>query len=146
MTAELEGDAQLEIGHVLFMDIVGFSKLLVDEQSDASQRLNQIVRNTEQFRAAEAADRLIRLPTGDGMVLVFYTSPEAPVRCAMEIARALKQHPRLHIRMGIHSGPVSSVTDVTGHTNLAGAGLNLAQRVMECGAAGHIRLSKPVAE
>ncbi|PYL64888.1 MAG: hypothetical protein DMF25_05480, partial [Verrucomicrobia bacterium] len=145
MTAELEGDAQLEIGHVLFMDIVGFSKLLVDEQSDASQRLNQIVRNTEQFRAAEAADRLIRLPTGDGMVLVFYTSPETPVRCAMEIARALKDS-SFGLRMGIHSGPVNKVSDVNDRSNLAGTGINMAQRVMDCGDAGHILLSKRVTE
>src|SRR5438094_792809 len=104
MAAELETDAQLEIGHVLFIDIVGFSKLLVDEQSDASQRLNQIVRGTEQFRAAEAADKLMRLPTGDGMVLVFYTGPEAPARCAMEIARGLRNE-SFAVRMGIHSGP-----------------------------------------
>ena len=145
MTAELESDAQLEIGHVLFMDIVGFSKLLVDQQSDASRRLNQIVRNTEQFRAAEAVDRLIRLPTGDGMVLVFYTSPEAPVRCAMEIARALKDS-LFGLRMGIHSGPVNKVSDVNDRSNLAGTGINLAQRVMDCGDAGHILLSKRVTE
>src|SRR5438270_5584900 len=106
MTAELQGDAQLEIGHVLFMDIVEFSKLLLDEQGEASRRLNQIVRNTDQFRAAEAADKLIRLPTGDGMVLVFFTSPEAPVRCALEIGRALKGSTGFGLRMGIHSGPV----------------------------------------
>src|SRR5881394_1066037 len=146
MTAELERDAELEIGHVLFMDIVGFSKLLVDEQSDCSDRLNQIVRRTSQFRAAEAEGKLIRLPTGDGMVLVFFTSPEAPVRCAVELSRALKDHPRLRVRMGIHSGPVSGVVDVTGRTNLAGAGLNLARRVMDCGDAGHILLSKHLAE
>src|SRR5881394_1541851 len=146
MTAELERDAELEIGHVLFMDIVGFSKLLVDEQSDCSDRLNQIVRRTSQFRAAEAEGKLIRLPTGDGMVLVFFTSPEAPVRCAVELSRALKDHPRLRVRMGIHSGPVSGVVDVTGRANLAGAGLNLARRVMDCGDAGHILLSKHLAE
>ena len=145
MTAELESDAQLEIGHVLFMDIVGFSKLLVDEQSDCSHRLNQLVRDTEQFRIAEAADKLIRLPTGDGMVLVFYTSPEAPVRCAMEIARALKGS-SFGLRMGIHSGPVNKVSDVNDRSNLAGTGINMAQRVMDCGDAGHILLSKRVTE
>ena len=145
MTAELEGDAQLEIGHVLFMDIVGFSKLLVDEQSDVSNRLNQIVRSTEQFRAAEAANKLTRLPTGDGMVLVFYTSPEAPARCAMEIAQALKDSP-FGLRMGIHSGPVNKVSDVNDRSNLAGTGINMAQRVMNCGDAGHILLSKRVTE
>src|SRR5438128_8375600 len=107
MTAEHEGDAQLEIGHVLFMDIVGFSKLLVDEQSEFTDRLNQIVRSTEQFRSAEAGGKLIRLPTGDGMVLVFLTSPEAPVRCAVEVAKALKNS--FGLRMGIHSGPVNKV-------------------------------------
>src|SRR6266705_750045 len=145
MSAELESDAQLEIGHVLFMDIVGFSKLMVDQQSDCSQRLNQIVRNTEQFRAAEAADRLIRLPTGDGMVLVFYTGPEAPARCAMEIARSLKDC-SFGLRMGIHSGPVNKVSDVNDRSNLAGTGINMAQRVMDCGDAGHILLSKRVTE
>src|SRR5438445_11339979 len=145
MAAELESDAQLEIGHVLFMDIVGFSKLLVDEQSDASHRLNQIVRNTEQFRAAETANKLIRLPTGDGMVLVFYTGPEAPARCAIEIAQALKDS-SFGLRMGIHSGPVNKVFDVNDRSNLAGTGINMAQRVMDCGDAGHILLSKRVTE
>jgi TolB-like protein/Tfp pilus assembly protein PilF len=145
MTAELESDTELEIGYVLFMDIVGFSKLLVDEQSDVSHRLNQIVRNTEQFRIAEAADKLIRLPTGDGMVLVFYTSPEAPARCAMEICRALKDV-SFGLRMGIHSGPVNKVADVNDRSNLAGTGINMAQRVMDCGDAGHILLSKRVTE
>jgi TolB-like protein/class 3 adenylate cyclase/Tfp pilus assembly protein PilF len=146
MTAELERDAELEIGHVLFMDIVGFSKLLVDEQSDCSDRLNQIVRNTDQFRAAEAEDKLIRLPTGDGMVLVFFTSPEAPVRCAVEIAKALKDSSVCGLRMGIHSGPVNKITDVNDRSNLAGGGINIAQRVMDCGDAGHILLSKRAAE
>ena len=146
MTAELERDAELEIGHVLFMDIVGFSKLLVDEQSDCSDRLNQIVRRTSQFRAAEAEGKLIRLPTGDGMVLVFFTSPEAPVRCAVEIAKALKDCPDFGLRMGIHSGPVNKISDVNDRSNLAGGGINIAQRVMDCGDAGHILLSKRVAE
>ena len=146
MTAELEGDAELEIGHVLFMDIVGFSKLLVDKQRDASHQLNQIVRSTEQFRSAEAADKLFRLPTGDGMVLVFFTSPEAPVRCAVEIARALKGSSDFGLRMGIHSGPVNKVSDVNDRANLAGSGINIAQRVMDCGDAGHILLSRHVAE
>src|SRR6266704_2993207 len=145
MNAELESDAQLEIGHVLFMDIVGFSKLLVDQQSECSHRLNQIVRNTEQFRIAESADKLIRLPTGDGMVLVFYTGPEAPARCAMEISRTLKDS-SFGLRMGIHSGPVNKVSDVNDRSNLAGTGINMAQRVMDCGDAGHILLSRRVAE
>src|ERR1043166_677172 len=145
MGAELESDDQLEIGHVLFMDIVGFSKLLVDEQSAASKRLNEIVRNSEQFCVAEAADKLIRLPTGDGMVLVFFTGPEAPARCAMEIARSLKDA-WFGVRMGIHSGPVNKVADVNDRSNLAGTGINMAQRVMDCGDAGHILLSRRVAE
>ena len=119
MAAETAKQMALKIGHVLFVDIVSYSQLSINEQHAAIAELAQTVRSTEQFRKAEAADRLIKIATGDGMALVFYTSPEAPVRCAMEISRALKQHPRLHIRMGIHSGPVSSVTDVTGHTDLA---------------------------
>src|SRR6476620_6864724 len=146
MPTEIKKEIALEIAHVLFIDIVGYSKLSINDQNAAVEELNQVVRVSDQLQRAEAADRLIKIATGDGMALVFYTSPEAPVRCAMEISRALKQHPRLHIRMGIHSGPVSSVTDVTGQTNLAGAGLNLAQRVMECGDAGHVLLSKHVAE
>jgi len=146
MNAQLERDAELEIGHVLFMDIVGFSKLLVDEQSEISRRLNQIVRDTDQFRAAEGAEKLIRLPTGDGMVLVFFTSPEAPVRCAVEIAKALKDSSGFGLRMGIHSGPVNKISDVNDRSNLAGGGINIAQRVMDCGDAGHILLSKRVAE
>src|SRR5438552_673188 len=146
MTAELEDEAELEIGHVLFMDIVGYSKLLVDEQRKCLNRLNQIVRTSEQFRSAEAADKLIRLPTGDGIVLVFFTSPEAPVRCAVEIARALKDCSDFGLRMGIHSGPVNKISDVNDRANLAGGGINIAQRVMDCGDAGHILLSKHVAE
>src|SRR6266403_290128 len=146
MTGGLEIDAQLEIGHVLFMDIVSYSKLLVDQQSVCSDRLNQIVRRCNQFRAAEAEGKLIRLPTGDGMVLVFFTSPEAPVRCAVEIARALKDCSDFGLRMGIHSGPVNKISDVNDRSNLAGGGINIAQRVMDCGDAGHILLSKRVAE
>jgi TolB-like protein/class 3 adenylate cyclase len=146
MSGGHEPDAELEIGHVLFLDIVGFSKLLLDEQTEYSHRLNQIARNTEQFRRAEAADKLIRLPTGDGMVLVFFTSPEAPVRCAIEIATALKSSSSLGLRMGIHSGPVNKIVDVNDRANLAGSGINIAQRVMDCGDAGHILLSKHVAE
>ncbi|MEY2439339.1 MAG: hypothetical protein QOI34_724 [Verrucomicrobiota bacterium] len=146
MTAELDDDVQFELGHVLFMDIVGFSKLLGDEQTECSRRLNQIVRNTEQFRSAEAADKLFRLPTGDGMVLVFFNNPEAPVRCAIEIARALKNSSEFGLRMGVHSGPVNKISDVNDRSNLAGGGINTAQRVMDCGDAGHILLSKRVAE
>src|SRR5436853_4076520 len=146
MPAEVKKEIQLEIAHVLFTDIVGYSKLSINEQRAAVDELTQIVRATGQFQKAEATERLIKISTGDGMALVFYTSPEAPVRCAMELSRALQDHPRLRLRMGIHSGPVSGVVDVTGRTNLAGAGLNLARRVMDCGDAGHILLSKHVAE
>ena len=146
MSAEIKKEIQFEIAHVLFIDIVGYSKLSINEQRAAVDELTEIVRATEQFQKAEAADRLIKIATGDGMVLVFYTSQEAPVRCAVELSRALKDHPRLRVRMGIHSGPVSGVVDVTARTNLAGAGLNLARRVMDCGDAGHILLSKHVAE
>jgi TolB-like protein/class 3 adenylate cyclase/Flp pilus assembly protein TadD len=146
MTTELVGDAQLEIGHVLIMDIVGFSKLLVDQQSEIARRLNQVVRDSDQFRAAEAADKLFRLPTGDGMILAFFNSPEAPVRCAVEIARALKKYPEMGLRMGVHSGPVHKISDVNDRSNLAGTGVNVAQRVMDCGDAGHILLSRRAAE
>jgi len=146
MSAEIKKEIQFEIAHVLFIDIVGYSKLSINEQRAAVDELTEIVRATEQFQKAEAADRLIKIATGDGMVLVFYTSAEAPVRCAVELSRALKDHPHLRVRMGIHSGPVSGVVDVTARTNLAGAGLNLARRVMDCGDAGHILLSKHVAE
>src|SRR5216117_3457502 len=146
MAAETQKEIQLEIAHVLFIDTVGYSKLSINEQRAVVDELTQIVRATEQFQKADAPERLIKIATGDGMALVFYASPEAPVRCAMELSRALKDHPRLRLRMGIHSGPVSGVVDVTGRTNLAGAGLNLAQRVMNCGDAGHILVSKHVAE
>src|SRR5215472_4855029 len=146
MSTEIKKEIQLEIAHVLFIDIVGYSKLSINEQHAAVDELTRIVRATEQFQKAEASERLIKIATGDGMALVFYTSPEAPVRCAVELSRALKDHPQLRLRMGIHSGPVSGVIDVTGRTNLAGAGLNLARRVMDCGDAGHILVSKHVAE
>ena len=138
MPIEIKKEIQLEIAHVLFIDIVGYSKLSINDQHAAVEELNRIVRASEQFQRAEAADRLIRIPTGDGMVLVFYTNPEAPAQCAVEISRALKEHPRLQLRMGIHSGPVSGVVDVNERANLAGAGINMAQRVMDCGDAGHI--------
>src|SRR5437868_3246814 len=146
MSTEIKKEIQLEIAHVLFIDIVGYSKLSINEQHAAVEELGQIVRASEQFQRAEAAARLLKIPTGDGMALVFYTSPEAPAQCAVEISRALKEHPRLQLRMGIHSGPVSGVVDVNNRPNLAGAGLNMAQRVMDCGNAGHILLSKHVAE
>ena len=146
MAAEIKQEIELEIGHVLFVDIVGYSKLLINEQRALLETLNSIIRSTDEFRRAEAARRLIKIPTGDGMALVFYTSPEAPVECALEIARADIKHPELELRMGIHSGPVDGVLDVNERTNVAGAGINMAQRVMDCGDAGHILLSKRVAE
>jgi TolB-like protein/class 3 adenylate cyclase/Tfp pilus assembly protein PilF len=146
MATSVERDVRLEIGHVLFMDVVGYSKLLLDEQREIQEQLTNIVRNTDQVRAAEAADKLIRLPAGDGMALVFFNSPEAPVQCAIEISKKLTQYPQLKLRMGIHSGPVNEVRDVNGRANVAGAGINIAQRVMDCGDAGHILLSKRVAE
>src|SRR3989475_459641 len=146
MSAEIKKEIELEIAHVLFIDIVGYSKLSINDQHAAIEELTKIVRASEQFQRAEAANRLIRIPTGDGMVLVFYTNPEAPAQCAVEISCALKEHPRLQLRMGIHSGPVSGVVDVNERANLAGAGINTAQRVMDCGDAGHILLSKHVAE
>src|SRR5213082_2959194 len=141
-----EADVKFEIGHVLFIDIVGYSKLLIHEQSERLQRLREIVRATETFRAAQREGKLERLPTGDGGALVFHTSPEAPAKCAMEIACELKRHPELHVRMGIHSGPVKEVTDLSEQGNIAGAGINIAQRVMDCGDAGHILVSKRVAD
>ena len=146
MPIEIKKEIELEIAHVLFIDIVGYSKLSINNQHAAVEELNRIVRASEQFQRAEAANRLIRIPTGDGMVLVFYTNPEAPAQCAVEISRALKEHPGLQLRMGIHSGPVSGVVDVNERANLAGAGINMAKRVMDCGDAGHILLSKHVAE
>ncbi len=146
MPVEVETDPKFEIGHVLFIDIVGYSKLLIDEQRASLDALNQVVRNTAQFRAQEAAGRLMKIPAGDGMALVFYNSPGTPVECALEISRALKRHPELRVRMGVHSGPLSGVTDVNQQANIAGAGINMAQRVMDCGDAGHILLSRHVAE
>src|ERR1700693_1919165 len=146
MPSDIKKEIELEIAHVLFIDIVGYSKLSVNEQHTRVEELNEIVRRTEQFRKAEAANRILKIPTGDGMALVFYKSPEEPAQCAFEISRALKDNPRLQLRMGIHSGPVSGVVDVNERTNVAGAGINMAQRVMDCGDAGHILLSKHVAE
>jgi TolB-like protein len=139
-------DVRFEIGHVLFIDIVGYSKLLINEQSEQIQKLKEIVRGTEQVRVAEAEGKLMRLPTGDGGALVFRTSPEAPALCALEISKALRNRPELRVRMGIHSGPVNEVTDLNEQANVAGAGINIAQRVMDCGDAGHILLSKRVTD
>src|SRR5258708_2074322 len=146
MAAETKKQIALEIAHVLFIDLVGYSKLSINEQHALVEELNEVVRTSDQFQRSEASDRLLKIATGDGMALVFYTSPEAPAHCALEISRALKEHPRLHVRMGVHSGPVSGVVDVNNRPNLAGAGLNMAQRVMNCGDAGHILVSKHVAE
>src|SRR6476646_1817255 len=142
MSADSSPNLKFEIGHVLFIDIVGYSKLLINEQSEQLQTLKEIVRATEQFRLAEAPGKLLRLPTGDGGALVFRNSPEAPVLCALEIGKALKNHPELRVRMGVHSGPVNEVTDLNEQANIAGAGINMAQRVMDCGDAGHILLSQ----
>jgi class 3 adenylate cyclase len=144
--SEPKPDLRLEIAHVLFIDIVGYSKRLIDEQHELLQDLNQIVRNTEAFRSAEAYGKLIRVPTGDGMALVFSTTPDAPVQCALEVSKALRSHSELQVRMGVHSGPVSGMMDVNDRSNIAGTGINMAQRVMDCGDAGHILLSKRVAE
>src|SRR3984957_12632540 len=146
MADESKTKQRLKITHILFMDIVGYSKLLTDEQSEALQELNQIVRNTEAVRDAEAAGQLTILPTGDGMALVFTGSVEEPVECALEISQTLRAQPSLPVRMGIHSGPVHHQTDVNQRENIAGAGINIAQRVMDCGDAGHILLSRRVAD
>lgn len=143
--SESEANLQLEIGHVLFLDIVGYSKLLIEEQKERLDQLTKIVLETPQVRAS-TGEQLIRLPTGDGMALVFRRSSEEPARCALEIAQALKTRPEVGVRMGVHSGPVSEVTDVSGRSNIAGAGINMAQRVMDCGDAGHILLSRRVAD
>src|SRR5215831_6065240 len=133
MSTEIKKEIQLQIAHVLFIDIVGYSRLSINNQHAAVEELNQIVRASEQFQRAEAGSRLLKIPTGDGMALVFYKSPEEPAQCAVEISRVLKGNPHLQVRMGIHSGPVSGVVDVNESTNVAGAGVNIAQRVMDCG-------------
>ena len=139
-------DLPLEIAHVLLIDAVGYSKLLVNEQIELLQELNQIVRSTECFRTAEKTGKLIRVPTGDGMAVLFFHSPEEPVRCALEISKALQEFPHIQLRMGVHSGPVNQVTDVNDKMNIAGSGINVAQRVLDCGDAGHILLSGHVTE
>src|SRR5207342_1809231 len=146
MATDQSSEVKFEIGHVLFIDIVGYSRLLITEQRDQIQKLKAIVRGTEQFRLAEAEGKLVRLPTGDGGALVFRNHFEAPILCAMEISKALKSHPELQMRMGIHSGPVNEISDLNEQANIAGAGINIAQRVMDCGDAGHILLSRHVAE
>src|SRR6266481_1722521 len=146
MAAKHKSDPHLTTAHVLFMDVVGYSKLLVNEQREVVHQLNQIVRKTAQFRKSEAGGKLISIPSGDGMALVFFQSPEEPVQCALEISRVLKNHPGLRLRMGVHSGPVDQVKDVNERSNVAGAGINIAQRVMDCGDAEHILVSKRVAD
>ena len=146
MSTEAKPNLQLEVAHVLFIDVVGYSKQLIDDQRDLQDQLNRIVRDTEEFRAADAEGKLVRLPTGDGMALVFFTRPEAPIQCALEISRALSSYPRLQLRMGVNTGPVSGTIDVNNRSNIAGAGINTAKRVMDCGDAGHILVSKRSAE
>lgn len=142
----MEAGSDFEIAHVLCSDIVGYSKLMIDEQTERLEVFNELVRQTSEFQRAEAAGKLLRIPTGDGMVLVFFTNPQAPVDCAVQLAQALKTHPEIPLRIGVHSGPVNRVQDVNGRLNVAGAGINFGQRVMDCGDAGHILLSKRVAE
>jgi TolB-like protein/class 3 adenylate cyclase len=146
ISPEAKPDLQLEIAHLLLIDVVGYSRLLVNEQIELVQELNRIVRSTESFRAAEANGKLIRVPTGDGMALLFFRNPEEPVRCALEISQALKGQSYLQVRMGIHSGPINQITDVNDRVNVAGTGINVAQRVMDCADAGHILLSKHLAD
>src|SRR6058998_3186232 len=147
MAAEIKQEIALEIAHVLFIDIVAYSKMSTDDQRTAIDKLNRIVQSTDEFRKAESENHLLKIATGDGMALIFYHSPEDPVECALEISRAIKeQHSNLRLRMGVNSGPVSGVVDVNGRANVAGAGINLAQRVMDYGDAGHILLSKRVAQ
>src|ERR1700751_5195268 len=146
MPSDGPSELKFDIGPVLFIDIVGYSKLLISEQSDQLQKLKEIVWATEQFRQAQADGKLLRLPTGDGGALVFRNNVESPVLCAMAIGKELKRHPEIHVRMGIHSGPVNEITDLNAQANIAGAGINFAQRVMDCGDAGHILLSQHVAD
>src|SRR2546430_3738069 len=146
MGADATTDPKFEIGHVLFIDIAGSSKLLIGEQSELVRQLKEVVATSQQVRVAEEQGRLVLLPTGDGVALVFRDGAEAPAQCALEIARAIDKYPKLRLRMGIHSGPVNVVTDLNNRANVAGAGINVAQRVMDCGDAGHILVSKHVAE
>src|SRR6266699_1753372 len=141
-----EPHLHLAIAHVLFMDVVGYSKLLVNEQRDVIHELNDVVRQTTQFRKSNAHGELICIPSGDGMALVFFQTPEEPVQCALEITRALKNYPQIRLRMGVHSGPVDQIRDVNDQANVTGVGINVAQRVMSCGDAGHILITKRVAE
>ncbi len=146
MSTDTPSDFEMEIAYVLFIDVVGFTRLLINEQGDVLNSLNGVIRKTAAFQSAESAGKLVRLPAGDGMALAFLTQPEAPVKCALEISEALKNDPRLQVRMGIHSGPVSAITDVNDRRIVAGTGINMAQRVMDCGDAGHILLSRRIAD
>jgi hypothetical protein len=146
MRIKAKSKPHLEIAHVLFIDVVGYSKLLINEQREVVDQLTRVVRKSPQFRRSKAAGKLIRIPMGDGMALVFFQTPEEPVHCAMEIAKTLKNHPHIRLRMGVHSGPVDQITDVNDQINVTGAGINFAQRVMDCGDAGHILLSKRVGD
>src|SRR5438477_8012162 len=147
MAAEIKQEIALEIAHILFIDIVAYSRMASDDQRAAIQELNQIVQSMDEFRKAESENQLLKIATGDGMALIFYHSPEDPVECALEISRAIKeQHSKMRLRMGVHSGPISGVVDVNGRANVAGAGINIAQRVMDCGDTGHILLSRRVGE
>ena len=145
MSAEVKEQIRLEVAHVLFIDIVGYSKLSINEQRAVVEELTTIVRASDQYQKAEGAGRLIKIPTGDGMALVFYTSQEAPAQCAVEISRALKEHPRLQARMGVHSGPVIVISNILDEADVSGDGIVTAQRVMDCGDAGHILLSESAA-
>src|ERR1700723_2898834 len=136
----------LEMAHVLFMDVVAYSTLHMDQQESVLSELQEAVSTTPEFARAQAEDRLIRLPTGDGMALVFFHDPEAPVRCALELSRSLRDHPEIKLRMGIHSGPVYRIADINANQNVSGGGINIAQRVMDCGDAGHILISSAEAE
>src|SRR5215472_9208809 len=146
MSTETTKETELELAHVLFIDIVGFSKRLINEQRALLHTLNRIVRNTSAFRREEATGKLRKIPTSDGLALVFYTAKKEPAECALEIARANIEHTELELLMGVHTGLVSSVIDVNESANVAGAGINMAQRIMDCGDGGHILLSKRVAE
>jgi class 3 adenylate cyclase len=146
MAVKMKSDAHLAIAHVLFMDVVDYSKLLVNEQREVVHQLNHVVRQTVQFKRSDANGELICIPSGDGMALVFFQSPEELVQCALEISKAFKTHAGIRLRMGVHSGPVDTVKDVNERTNVAGAGINIAQRVMDCGDAAHILVSKRVAD
>lgn len=146
MSVDPPSDFEMEIAYVLFIDVVGYSRLLINEQGDVLNSLNGVIRKTASFQSAETAGKLVRLPAGDGMALAFLTQPEAPVRCALEISEALKNHPGLQVRMGIHSGPVTPITDVNDRSIVAGTGINMTQRVMDCGDAGHILLSRRIAD